>query len=71
MSESAEAAAQRHHFRGSGDGRADRGSGAGAAPEIPEWRTRRVRLCRMRELTAAVVILFCAALLARGSGYLC
>jgi putative membrane protein len=43
---------------------------AGTAPEIPEERTRRVRMCLMLQLTAIVVILFCAALMARGFGYL-
>lgn len=43
---------------------------AGSAPEISAERTRRVRLCLMLELTAIVVILFCAALMARGFGYL-
>jgi putative membrane protein len=43
---------------------------AGAAPELSPGRTRRVRLCLMLELTAIVVILACAALMARGFGYL-
>jgi putative membrane protein len=43
---------------------------AGAAPEVSAARTRRVRLCLMLELTAIVVILGCAALMARGAGYL-
>jgi len=43
---------------------------AGAVPEVPEGRIRRVRMCLMLELTAIVVILFCAALMARGFGYL-
>jgi putative membrane protein len=43
---------------------------AGAAPEIPTARTRSVRLCMMAELTAIVVILLCAACMARGLGYL-
>jgi putative membrane protein len=43
---------------------------AGSAPEISADRTRRVRLCLMLELTAIVVILLCAALMARGFGYL-
>src|SRR5947207_14907051 len=47
-----------------------RGLKAGVAPEVPEARTRRVRLCLMLELTAIVVILACAALMARGFGYL-
>ncbi|HEY0768479.1 MAG TPA: DUF2214 family protein [Steroidobacteraceae bacterium] len=43
---------------------------AGAAPEVPAARTRGVRMCLMLELTAIVVILACAALMARGLGYL-
>ena len=43
---------------------------AGTVPEISADRTRRVRLCLMLELTAIVVILLCAALMARGFGYL-
>jgi putative membrane protein len=43
---------------------------AGTVPEIPAERTRRVRLCLMLELTAIVVILLCAACMARGLGYL-
>lgn len=43
---------------------------AGAAPEVSAERTRRVRLCLMLELTAIVVILACAALLARGLGFM-
>ena len=43
---------------------------AGTVPEIPPERTRRVRLCLMLELTGIVVILLCAALMARGLGYL-
>jgi putative membrane protein len=42
---------------------------AGDAPQITPERTRRVRLCLMLELTAIVVILFCAAFMARGFGY--
>jgi putative membrane protein len=42
---------------------------AGAAPQLSVERTRRVRLCLMLELTAIVVILLCAALMARGFGY--
>jgi putative membrane protein len=42
----------------------------GGAPEVSAGRTRRVRLCLMLELTAIVVILACAALMARGFGYL-
>ena len=43
---------------------------AGVAPEVPPQRTRRVRMCLMLELTAVVVILLGAALMARGFGYL-
>ena len=43
---------------------------AGAAPEVSAERARRVRLCLMLELAAIVVILACAALMARGFGYL-
>jgi putative membrane protein len=43
---------------------------AGTVPEIPAERTRRVRLCLMLELAAIVVILLCAAFMARGFGYL-
>lgn len=43
---------------------------AGAVPEVSAEHTRRVRLCLMLELTAIVVILGCAALMARGAGYL-
>jgi putative membrane protein len=43
---------------------------AGSVPEIPAERTRRVRLCLMLELVAIVVILLCAAFMARGFGYL-
>jgi putative membrane protein len=43
---------------------------AGTAPEISAARTRRVRLCLMLELMAILVILLCAALMARGFGYL-
>jgi putative membrane protein len=43
---------------------------AGTAPEISADRSRRVRLCLMLELTAILVILLCAALMARGFGYL-
>ena len=48
----------------------NRGLKAGVAPEIPAGRTRSVRMCLMLELTAILVILFCAALMARGFGYL-
>jgi putative membrane protein len=43
---------------------------AGTAPEISAGRTRSVRMCLMLELTAIVIILLCAALMARGFGYL-
>jgi putative membrane protein len=42
---------------------------AGSAPEIDAARVKRVRMCLMLELTAIVVILPCAALMARGFGY--
>jgi putative membrane protein len=42
---------------------------AGEAPVISDTRTRRVRMCLMLELTAIVIILPCAALMARGFGY--
>jgi putative membrane protein len=48
----------------------NRGLKSGAAPEVSAEQTRRVRMCLMLELTAIVVILFCAALMARGFGYL-
>ncbi|HEY1491340.1 MAG TPA: DUF2214 family protein [Steroidobacteraceae bacterium] len=41
---------------------------AGVVPTIPPERYRRVRLCLMLELTAIVVILLCAPLMARGFG---
>jgi putative membrane protein len=41
---------------------------AGSAPDVAAAVTRRVRLCMMLELTAIVVILLCAALMARGFG---
>ena len=41
----------------------------GIAPEIPASQTRRARMCLMLELTAIVVILFCAPFMARGLGY--
>lgn len=43
---------------------------SGAVPEVSAERTRRVRMCLMLELTLIVVILACAALMARGLGYL-
>jgi putative membrane protein len=39
-------------------------------PQIPAERARRVRLCLMFELSALVLILFGAAFMARGFGYL-
>ena len=42
---------------------------AGQAPELSGERARRVRLCLMLQLTLIVVILACAALMARGFGY--
>lgn len=47
-----------------------KGLKAGLAPEVPADRARAVRLCLMFELTALVVILLGAALMARGFGYL-
>lgn len=41
----------------------------GIAPEISPPQVRRVRLCLMLELTAIVVILFCAPFMARGLGF--
>jgi putative membrane protein len=43
--------------------------GSGTAPQPSPERTRQVRLCLMLELTAILVILFGAALMARGFGY--
>lgn len=43
---------------------------AGAAPEVSAGRAGRVRLCLMLELGAIAVILACAALMARGFGYM-
>ena len=42
---------------------------AGRVPEVSIARTRRVRMCLMLELTLIIVILACAALMARGFGY--
>ena len=42
----------------------------GVAPEMPASQVRRIRMCLMLELTAIVVILFCAPLMARGLGLL-
>jgi putative membrane protein len=41
---------------------------AGTAPEVPTEQTRRARMCLMLELTAIVIILFCAPFMARGLG---
>ena len=41
----------------------------GIAPEISPAQAQRARLCLMWELTAIVVILFCAPFMARGFGY--
>jgi putative membrane protein len=43
---------------------------AGGVPEVSDACRRRVRMCLMWELTAIVVILPCAALMARGFGYM-
>jgi putative membrane protein len=43
---------------------------AGNAPQVSVDQMRRVRMCLMLELTAIVIILPCAALMARGFGYL-
>jgi len=43
---------------------------AGVAPAVSAERAGRVRLCLMLELIAIVVMLACAALMARGFGYL-
>ena len=42
---------------------------AGNAPQVSVDQMRRVRMCLMLELTAIVIILPCAALMARGFGY--
>jgi len=42
---------------------------AGVVPEVSAEQVRRTRLCMMLELTAIVVILLCAPLMARGLGY--
>jgi putative membrane protein len=41
----------------------------GVAPDMSPEQVRRVRMCLMWELTAIVVILFCAPFMARGFGY--
>lgn len=43
---------------------------AAAAPAICAQRARAVRACLMLELTAIVVIVFCAAFMARGFGFM-
>jgi putative membrane protein len=43
---------------------------AGVAPQVAPQRARHVRMCLMLELTAILIILLCAALMARGLGYL-
>jgi putative membrane protein len=47
-----------------------RGLKAGVAPEIAAGQTRWVRMCLMLELVAILLIVLCAALMARGFGYL-
>ncbi len=42
---------------------------AGDAPQLSDERVPRVRLCLMLELAAIVIILLCAALMARGFGF--
>jgi putative membrane protein len=42
---------------------------AGSAPQVGEAHLRRLRLCLMLELIAVLVIIFCAAFMARGFGY--
>ena len=46
----------------------NKGLKAGVAPEVDAERTRSVRMCMMLELTGVLVILGCAALMARGFG---
>src|ERR1700722_7819842 len=41
----------------------------GVVPEMSAAQVRRTRMCLMLEMTAIVVILFCAPLMARGFGY--
>jgi len=48
----------------------NRGLKASVAPEIPVRHAKLVRMCLMLELTAILLILLCAALMARGFGYL-
>jgi putative membrane protein len=47
-----------------------RGLKGGTAPQVTASRTRYVRMCLMLELSAIMVILLCAALMARGFGFL-
>jgi len=47
----------------------NRGLKAGVAPQIAPSRARGLRICLMLELTAVLLILLCAALMARGFGY--
>jgi len=47
-----------------------KGLKAGTAPEVPAARVTAVRMCLMLQLALIVVILACAALMARGFGYL-
>jgi putative membrane protein len=42
----------------------------GAAPQLLPAQTRRVHLCMLLELTAILVIVWCAAFMARGFGSL-
>ena len=48
----------------------NRGLKAGLAPELSARRTLQVRVCLLLELAAVAAILLCAALMARGFGYL-
>ena len=41
----------------------------GVVPEMSATQVRRTRMCLMLEMTAIVVILFCAPFMARGFGY--
>jgi putative membrane protein len=42
---------------------------AGSVPQLSRTRTRRLRTCLMLESSAILVILWCAACMARGLGY--
>ena len=42
---------------------------SGQAPQLSTAQTQRVRLCLRLELAAILLILACAALMARGFGY--